>query len=54
MAAGRRIAHTAVGDARPSPVETNLLEIAVLPIRVSDCPVPGIRPPGLALKLDRL
>ena len=33
MAAGRRIARTAVGDARPSPVETNLLEIAVLPIR---------------------
>ena len=30
MAAGRRIARTAVGDARPSPVETNLLEIAEL------------------------
>jgi hypothetical protein len=41
VAAGRRIARTAVGDARPSPVETNLLEIAVLPIRVPDCP--GIR-----------
>jgi|HubBroStandDraft_6_1064221.scaffolds.fasta_scaffold400830_2 hypothetical protein len=44
MAAGRRIARTAVGDAkRPSRAETSLLEIAVLPIRVPDRPVPGSR-----------
>jgi hypothetical protein len=44
MAAGRRIARTAVGDARrPSRAETSLLEIAVLPIRVPDRPVPRIR-----------